>query len=88
MYQNLNTEANDNQDKTTVNLNAFYAGGSNFSHLYVIEVKGEDLDVQNGFKCLQITIDTIATSTCSILYVMHTPRFISEVPTHISAVID
>ena len=78
MWANLDTESGDTLTKTAVTSDTFNAGGVTKSCLYIIEVKAEDLDVDNGFDCLRVNLATTDTSNSAILYLLHTPRYISE----------
>jgi len=86
MWANLDTETSDALVKTAVVSDTFEAGGVTKSCLYVIEVKAEDLDVDNGYDCLQVLSGAVATANLAILYVLHTPRYRDQVPTNQSAI--
>lgn len=88
VYANLDTEASDALVKTAVTSDTFNAGGVTKSCLYVIEVKAEDLDVDNGFDCLKVSVATITNGIASVLYLLHTPRFIAQDGSHKSAIVD
>jgi len=77
-WSNLDTETADALTKTAVTSDTFDAGGVTKSCLYVIEVKAEDLDVDNGFDCLRANLATVTNGNSAILYLLHTPRYISE----------
>ena len=78
MYANLDTETSDALVATAVTSNTFEAGGVTKSTLYVIEVRAEELDGQNGFDCLQVLCGAIATAFISVIYVLHSPRYINQ----------
>lgn len=78
MWRNLDTETADALTKTAVVSDTFNAGGVTKSCLYVIEVKAEDLDVDNGYDCLRVNLATVTNGNSAILYLLHTPRYISE----------
>ena len=77
-WANVDTETADALTKTAVTSDTFNAGGVTKSCLYVIEVKAEDLDVDNGFDCLRVNLATVTNGNSAILYLLHTPRYISE----------
>lgn len=78
VWVNGDTAASDTLAKATVTGDTFNAGGATKSFLYVIEVKAEDLDVDNGYSCLRISVATIASANGSVMFILHTPRYISE----------
>jgi len=78
MWANLDTESADALTKTAVTSGTFDAGGVTKSCLYVIEVKAEDLDVDNGYDCLRVNLATVTNGISAVLYVLHTPRYIDE----------
>lgn len=78
VWKNEDTETADALTKTAVTSDTFNAGGVTKSCLYVIEVKAEDLDVDNGFDCLRVNLATVTSGNSAILYLLHTPRYISE----------
>jgi len=45
--------------------------------VWVIDIKAEDLDVDNGFDCLQVTIADAGSvnQLASLLFVLHEPRY-------------
>jgi hypothetical protein len=56
--------------------------------VWVIDIKGEDLDIDNGFDCVQVTVADVGTNTqlgCA-LYLLHEPRELSK--TLPSAIVD
>lgn len=88
VYRNLDTEAADALTKVAVTSNTFDAGGVTKSCLYVIEVKAEDLDVDGGFDCLKVAMATVDNAYASVLYLLHTPRFIAQDGDHKSAIVN
>jgi hypothetical protein len=86
-YANLDTETSDALTKTAVTSNTFNAGGVTKSCLYVIEIKAEQLDVDNGFDCLKVSLATVTNGYSAILFLLHTPRFIAQDADHVSAIV-
>ncbi len=45
--------------------------------LWVIDVKAEDLDIDNGFDCLKIAVSDVGTNAQlgAALYILHDPRY-------------
>lgn len=54
------------------------AGGQ--QKVWVVDIKAEDLDVDNGFDCIYASISDAgtATSLACLLYILHEPRFVKE----------
>lgn len=48
--------------------------------LLVIDIKAEDLDVDNGFDCIRVSSSDAGTATSlgAALYIMHEPRYMKE----------
>jgi hypothetical protein len=48
--------------------------------LLVIDIKAEDLDVDNGFDCIRVSASDAgtATSLAAALYLLHEPRYMKE----------
>lgn len=87
-WRNLDTETADALTKTAVTSNTFNAGGVTKSCLYVIEVKAEDLDVDNGYDCLKVSLATVDNGNVAILFILHDPRYIDEASGGKSAIVD
>ena len=87
-WQNLDTESAEALTKTAVVSDTFNVGGVTKSTLYVMEIKTEDLDVQNNFDCLRVNIATVTNGIGFILFVLHTPRYRDQVPADISSITD
>lgn len=74
--------------KTAVTSDTFNLGGvANKSSLYQIEIDSDELDVDNGFDCLTVTLATLTTGVGSVLYVLSEPKFIQQ-DTHKTAITD
>lgn len=56
--------------------------------LIVIEIKAEDLDVDNGYDCIRVSSSDAGTNTAlaAALYILHEPRYSKE--GGISAIVD
>jgi len=56
--------------------------------LLVIDIKAEDLDVDNGFDCIRVSSSDAGTATSlgAALYLLHEPRYMKE--GGISAIVD
>jgi len=65
------------------------AGPTTALNVYVFEVKGEDLDQDNGFRYVRLDLDTLANNTAADLrYDLYEPRYTlgaTDMPTGISA---
>ena len=48
--------------------------------IIVIDVKAEDLDIDNGFDCVRVTIADVGTTgqLGALLYLLHEPRFATD----------
>jgi len=87
MRANIDTAAGDTLVETDVTSNTFTANATNSKGLmYVIEVKAEDLDVEGGFDCLQLTLGNAVAQTVSATYVLWPARYGSATPP--SAIVD
>ena len=65
----------DTLTETTVTANT-YTFGNDPNQLYVIEVRAEDLDINNGFDCARVNIASgSGTTVCGILYVLYNNRY-------------
>lgn len=81
MWANLDTETLDALTETAVTSNTFNASGVTKSALYVIEVNADMLDVDNGFKFVNLTIATVTNGVVAVVALMHSPRHIDSVTT-------
>jgi len=64
------------------------AAGNTYSNLtlaetqaiIVIDIKAEDLDIDNGFDCLQASVADVGTNAQigGLLYLLHDPKFVDE----------
>lgn len=62
------------------------AGGQ--QALWVVDIKADDLDVDNGFDCIRASVGDAgtATSIAALFYILHEPRYAKE--GGISAIVD
>lgn len=73
--------------ETTVTANTFNAATSN-NNLYVMEVEGSDLDVDNGFDWirLDITTDDTAATIVAVLVILTEPKYSAKAGSMPSAI--
>lgn len=84
-YSNVDTAAGDVLSEFTVSSDTFTTQAVNSKNaMYVIEVKAEDLDVNNGFDCVRLGTGDATAATITVLYILSGPKF----PTTTSAIID
>jgi hypothetical protein len=84
-YSNIDTGAADVLASATATSNTFTTNSTNSKNLmYVIEVKAEDLDVNNGFDCLRAGTGDATAATVSVTYFL----FGSKFPTTTAAITD
>lgn len=77
----------DTLTETAVSGNS-YTFGNDPNQLYVIEVRAEDLDINNGFDCARVNIASGAgTTICGIIYVLYNPRYSGLTPP-VSGIVD
>lgn len=64
------------------------SGIANAQKLWVIDIKAEDLDIDNGFDCVQASVGDVGTNSQigTALYLLHEPRDMSK--TLPSAIVD
>lgn len=87
MMANGDTAAADTLVATAVASNTFTTSAvNNKNSLYVIDIKAEDLDVDNGFDCIRAGLANAANSVLSVLYVLYPARYAS--PIAVSAITD
>jgi hypothetical protein len=83
--RNIDQAAGDTLSDFTVTSNTFTTDSTNSKNLlYVIDVKAEDLDVNNGFDCIRAGTGDATAATVTVLYMLYGAKF-STMP---SAVID
>lgn len=48
--------------------------------IIVIDVKAEDLDIDNGFDCIRATVSDVGTNSQigAMLYILHDPKYVDE----------
>jgi hypothetical protein len=84
-YRNIDTGAADVLAEFAVTSDTFTTDATNSKNLmYVIEVKAEDLDVNNGFDCIRAGTGNATAATVSVTYFL----FGAKVPTTVSAITD
>jgi hypothetical protein len=75
-YRDIDTGAGDTMSAFTVSSNTFTTDSTNSKNLlYTIEVKGDDLDVNNGFDCLRVTLGDATAATVTAMYILWPQRF-------------
>lgn len=81
MLSNVDTGAADVLAEQTVSNNTFTMQAvNNKNAMYVIEVKAEDLDVNNGFDCIRAGIGDATAQTVTVLYALFGAKFPTTVP--------
>ena len=84
-YRNIDTAAADALAEFAVSNNTFTTDSTNSKNLmYVIEVKAEDLDVNNGFDCIRAGTGDATAATVTVLYALFGAKF----PTTVAAITD
>lgn len=70
VYSNTDTSSSDTLVKTDVVSNTFDTDGTdNFNQLHVIEIDGDELDVNNDFDVLKVNIGDASNQTIGATYV-------------------
>lgn len=76
MWANTDTGASDTLVETTVASDTFTTDTTdNKDLLYVIEVKADDLDVNNSFTHVALHVDSMANAVGSATYIAHCQRY-------------
>lgn len=84
-YRNVDTGAGDALSEFTVSSDTFTTQAVNSKNaMYVIEVKAEDLDVNNGFDCIRAGTGDATAATITVLYALFGAKF----PTTFAAITD
>lgn len=79
-YRNIDTGAADALAAFDVTSNTFTTDSTNSKNLmYVIEVKAEDLDVNNGFDCIRAGTGDATAATVTVLYALFGAKFATTV---------
>lgn len=80
--RNIDTAASDVLAAFTVSSNTFTTDSTNSKNLmYVIDVKAEDLDVNNGFDCIRAGTANATAATVTVLYALYGAKFPTTVAT-------
>lgn len=81
-YRNVDTGAADVLSEFTVTSDTFTTQAVNSKNaMYVIEVKAEDLDVNNGFDCIRAGTGDATATTITVLYALYGAKFGTGVAT-------
>lgn len=84
-YRNVDTGAGDVLSEFTVSSDTFTTQAVDSKNaMYVIEVKAEDLDVNNGFDCIRAGTGNATAATITVLYALFGAKF----PTTVAAITD
>lgn len=84
-YRNIDTAAADALAEFAVSSDTFTTNSTNSKNLmYVIEVKAEDLDVNNGFDCIRAGTGDATAATVTVTYLLFGAKF----PTTTAAITD
>ncbi len=75
-YRNIDTGAADTLSEFTVSTSAFTTDSTNAKNLmYVIEISADELDVANGFDCIQIANASGSSTVIGIVYILWPSRY-------------
>lgn len=81
VYRNVDTGAGDVLSEADVTSNTFTTQAVNSKNaMYVIEVKAEDLDVNNGFDCIRAGTGDATAATITVLYALFGAKFPTTTP--------
>lgn len=81
MYSNVDTAAADVLAEQAVVSNTFTMQAVNSKNaMYVLEVKAEDLDVNNGFDCVRLGTGDATAQTVTVLYALFGAKFPTTIP--------
>ena len=84
-YQNVDTGTADVLSEFAVSSNTFTTQAVDSKNaMYVIEIKAEDLDVNNGFDCIRVGTANATAATIGVYYFLYGAKF----PTTTSAITD
>lgn len=84
-WRNVDIDAADGLTEFAVSSDTFTTDATNNKNLlYVMEVKAEDLDVNNGFDCVRAGTGNATAAVLSVLYILSGPKF----GTSASAIVD
>lgn len=84
-WRNIDTAAADVLSEFAVSSDTFTTDSTNSKNLmYVMEVKAEDLDVNNGFDCLRAGTGNATAATVTVIYLLYGGSF----PTTVAAITD
>lgn len=84
-WRNVDTAAADALSEFAVSSDTFTTQAVNSKNaMYVIEVKAEDLDVNNGFDCVRLGTGDATAATITVLYILWGSKF----PTTVAAITD
>lgn len=89
MWSDIDCAAADALAQVAVVSNTFTTDATNSKVLkYVIEVDAADLDVTNGFNCVQVGVANATAATVSVEYILSGARFGGNVALMPSAILD
>jgi hypothetical protein len=84
-YRNVDTAAADVLSEFTVSSDTFTTQAVDSKNaMYVIEIKAEDLDVNNGFDCVRLGTGNATAATLTVIYALFGAKF----PTTTAAITD
>ncbi|CDN52529.1 Hypothetical protein RG1141_CH01640 [Neorhizobium galegae bv. officinalis bv. officinalis str. HAMBI 1141] len=79
-YRNVDTGAGDALSEFAVTSDTFTTQAVNSKNaMYVMEVKAEDLDVNNGFDCIRAGTGDATATTITVLYALYGSKFATTV---------
>lgn len=82
MYANTDVGAGDTLTETAVTNDTFTTSTTdNKNLLYVIELRAEDLDSDNGYDCFRVDVASMANAVGSVVYILHGARYASPLAT-------
>lgn len=88
-YSNIDIDAADALASFAVTSDTFTTDATNNKNLaYVIDVKAEDLDIDNGFDCIRAGTGDATAAVLSVIYILYGRRYTVSGLTTPSAIID
>ena len=82
--RNIDLAASDSLTDFTVSSNTFTTDSTNSKNLmYVVDVKAEDLDVNNGFDCIRAGTGDATAATVTVLYLLYGAKY-GNLPTAVA----
>jgi len=88
-WRNIDTGASDALASFTITSSTFTTDTTNAKNLmYVLEIDADDLDVANGFDCVQIANASGVSTVLGIVYILGAPRYATVAADQPTAITD